>query len=261
MHQPSLRPIVTINQKFFPTLATTMHSFTVCSASTSVFPSQRPLTVHSHSSSTTLSSQSQSPSVFPPKLTDNHFLIPNPPTAFWGQCRLGELLPSSSAIALSNPFSLSWNFKRSVQNPQACLLHLPRTKTHHQGQDIVLVNQREPINLIFLLENHIWVNNLMRDRLLFSFTSSEGFSLLTKPLFLQRCNDIWIPLSYPHTTGHCFRIRGTTELLIAGISPEVVKATGHWSSESFHCYWHSLDDIAPQHIRHLPPASRKRKRW
>ena len=109
----------------------------------------------------------------------------------------------------------------------------------------------------FLLKNHIRVNNLTRDRLLFSFTSPEGFSLLTKSLFLQCCNDIWIPLGYPHTTGHCFRIRGTTELLIAGISPEVMKVTGHWSSKSFHRYWCSLDNIAPQHIWHLPPASRK----
>lgn len=72
-------------------------------------------------------------------------------TAFWGQCRLGELLPSTLSTPSSTPFPTHSDFKRSWQNPHSCLLHLLRTKTHHHGQDVVLVNQLAPINPISLI--------------------------------------------------------------------------------------------------------------
>jgi hypothetical protein len=83
---------------------------------------------------------------------------------------------------------------------------------------------------------------------------------LSKPLFLRRCNAIWSALGYPRTTGHCFRIGGTTELLVAGTPTDVVKATGRWSSDSFLRYWRSLDVIAPQHIRNIHRLKRRRRR-
>ena len=174
-------------------------------------------------------------------------------TTFWGQCRLGELLPSHASDILSNPLPTRADFKCSIRNPLSCLLHLPRTKTHQHGQDVVLVDQYDPINPISLLKNHIHVNSIPKSDFLFIYTttSTSTCSFLTKPLFLQHCNSIWHRLSYPHTTGHCFCIRGTTKLLIAGTPPDVVKAMGRWSSESFMHYWHSLDNITPQHIQNL----------
>jgi hypothetical protein len=38
-------------------------------------------------------------------------------TAFWGQCRLGELLPSSKKSSLSTPLPTRTDFKRSIRNP------------------------------------------------------------------------------------------------------------------------------------------------
>ena len=174
-------------------------------------------------------------------------------TAFWGQCRLGELLPPSSSPSPSESEALPTrsDFKRSLSNPQPCILRLPRTKTHRHGQDVVLVNQLAPINPISLLKNHIQVNNIRIDIHLFSIFTAGHYTFLSKSLFLRRCNEIWSSLSYPRTTGHCFRIGGTTELLIAGTPPDVVKATGRWSSESFLQYWHSLDALALQHIRNV----------
>lgn len=180
-------------------------------------------------------------------------------TAFWGQCRLGELLPSSRSDVLSTPFPLRSGFKRSVHNPLSCIIHLPRTKTHHHGQDVVLVDQSIPSNPIALLKRHLRINNLPNDSHLFSYTSESGLSSLTKSIFLQRCNQIWQLAGYPRTTGHCFRIGGTTELLIAGIPPDVVKVTGRWSSDSFLRYWRSLDEIAPQYIRHIRTRKRRHK--
>ena len=180
-------------------------------------------------------------------------------TAFWGQCRLGELLPlSTTAPTTSLPTRSA--FKRSVKNPHSCLLHLPTTKTHRHGQDVVLVDQLFPINPIVLLKNHIRVNNLPNDIHIFTYLSDTGLISLTKSIFLQRCNVIWSRLGYPRTTGHSFRIGGTTELLIAGIPPDVVKATGRWSSESFLRYWRSLDILAPQYIRNIHTYKHKHRR-
>jgi hypothetical protein len=181
-------------------------------------------------------------------------------TAFWGQCRLGELLPLSTSTTPPNPLPARSDFKKSLRNPQSRLLRLPCTKTHRHGQDIVLVDQQAPINPILLLKNHIRVNNMPSDSHIFSYSSTDGLLSLSKPLFLHRCNAIWSLLGYPRTTGHCFRIGGTTELLVAGIHPDVVKATGRWSSESFLRYWRSLDAIAPQHIRNLHSSRHKHKR-
>ena len=181
-------------------------------------------------------------------------------TAFWGQCRLGELLPSTLAVLLSIPFPTRSHFKRSLRNPHSCILHLPRTKTHRHGQDVVLVDQHPSVNPISLLKMHLRTNIVPNDAHIFSFRSPQGLKSLTKPMFLQRCNEIWQPLGYPRTTGHCFRIGGTTELLLAGIPPEVVKTTGRWSSDSFLRYWRSLDDIAPHYIRHLHSLKRRHRR-
>jgi hypothetical protein len=181
-------------------------------------------------------------------------------TAFWGQCRLGELIPSSSAALLSTPFPIRSSFVRSVRNPKSCFLHLPHTKTHLHGQDIVLVDQRAPINPISLLKIHLRLNNVPNDGHIFSYTSADGPRSLTKSSFLRRCNEIWQLLGYPRTTGHCFRIGGTTELLIAGTPPDVVKTMGRWSSDSFLRYWRSLDDIAPQHVRFLHTPRNRPKR-
>jgi hypothetical protein len=179
-------------------------------------------------------------------------------SAFWGQCRLGELLPQSASSAISLPTRS--DLKRSKRNPASCILRLPSTKTHRHGQDVVLVDQRNPINPILLLKSHIRVNNVQKNDYLFSYRSTNGPLPLSKTCFLQCCNAIWSLLGYPRTTGHCFRIGGTTELLVAGTPPDVVKVMGRWSSESFLRYWRSLDDIAPLHIRNLH-TGRQRHRY
>ncbi|KAF8797829.1 hypothetical protein BYT27DRAFT_7041133, partial [Phlegmacium glaucopus] len=158
-------------------------------------------------------------------------------TAFWGQCRLGELLPSRIADSSTLVLPSHTDLKRSPRNPSAYILHLPHTKTHHRGQDVVIVEQRDPINPISLLKNHLHTSHTPHTLPLFAYATHEGHRSFTKKIFLQRCNHIWQSLGYPHMTGHCFRIGGTTELLVAGTPPDVVKAMGRWSSDSFHRYW------------------------
>jgi len=63
-----------------------------------------------------------------------------------------------------------------------------------------------------------------------------------------------------HVLGHSFRIGGTVELLLAGVPPEIVAATGGWSSLAFLLYWRRMDEILPMstskaytqaHLHHL----------
>ena len=172
-----------------------------------------------------------------------------------------KLLPSSTSLPASTTLPLHSGFKRSVCNPQACILHLPHTKTHTHGEDIVIVDQDEPINPILLLKSQIRINDIPKDGFLFSYRDANILITLTKSLFLDRCNNIWHSLGHPHFTGHSFHIGGTTELLIAGIPPDVVRVTGRWSSESFLHYWRSSEEIAPHYITNLPTLSKRQNRY
>ncbi|KAJ7734594.1 DNA breaking-rejoining enzyme [Mycena metata] len=174
--------------------------------------------------------------------------------AFWGQCRLGEILPiSGSDTALAHKPTRA-HVSRSHRDKRATKLRLPRTKTKKSGDDVVLVAQDKPIDPEIALRMHLQVNCLPSSAPLFADRTRAGFQTLTRPKFLQRCNEIWAAAGYPHTTGHSFRIGGTTELLLAEVAPDVVRAMGRWSSDAFHRYWRSLEDLAPIHATHIGSA-------
>jgi site-specific recombinase XerD len=98
------------------------------------------------------------------------------------------------------------------------------------------------------MENHLAVNTIPPDLLIFAYCNKDGDHIcLSRRKFLLRCNEIWSRHGIPSTTGHSFRIRGTTHLLIAGVNPEVVQAMGRWKSDVFLVYWCRLDILAPLH--------------
>ncbi|QRV93567.1 hypothetical protein RhiJN_21585 [Ceratobasidium sp. AG-Ba] len=74
---------------------------------------------------------------------------------------------------------------------------------------------------------------------------------LTKEHFLKFTNKIWSPMGYPRVTGHCFRIGGTTELLLGGVPPDLVKAMGRWKSDAFQRYWRDIGGIAAKFASNL----------
>jgi len=51
--------------------------------------------------------------------------------------------------------------------------------------------------------------------------------------FLSFAIKTWQSLSLDHVSGHSFRISGTVTLLLSGVPPEVVAATGGWISLAF----------------------------
>lgn len=56
---------------------------------------------------------------------------------------------------------------------------------------------------------------------------------------------IWKSAALAHVLGHSFRIGGAVELLLAGVPPEIVAATGGWTSLAFLLYWRRMDEILP----------------
>lgn len=174
-------------------------------------------------------------------------------TAFWGQCRLGELLPTSATPGSHhNTLPSRTSLRLSTKNKAAWVLHIPRTKTSPTGQDVVLVRQRGNLNPISALQHHLLLNIVPRTSPLFTYTISSRVHILSKKVFLERCNQIWTINGLPRFTGHCFRIGGTTELLLSEVSPDIVKTMGRWSSDAFLKYWRSVEDIIPLHAQNLP---------
>jgi len=68
---------------------------------------------------------------------------------------------------------------------------------------------------------------------------------MLKQDFLGFVTSIWKSAYLAHVLGHSFRIGGAVELLLAGVAPEIVAATGGWTSLAFLIYWRRMEEILP----------------
>ncbi|PSS36998.1 hypothetical protein PHLCEN_2v1140 [Hermanssonia centrifuga] len=93
-----------------------------------------------------------------------------------------------------------------------------------------------PIDLEQELENHFRVNNPMPNEHLFSFQKGCSHSPLSRKVFLNRLKVAAKNASVPEPSGHSFRIGGTLEYLLAGVSFETVKVAGRWKRDAFLIY-------------------------
>ena len=57
--------------------------------------------------------------------------------------------------------------------------------------------------------------------------------------------DVWSKAALKHVLGHSFCIGGAVELLLAGVPPEIIAATGGWTSLAFLLYWRRMEEILP----------------
>jgi hypothetical protein len=128
-------------------------------------------------------------------------------TAFWGQCRLGELLGTSHTDFSTSSRPARTNLRRSNQDMSSYILHLPCTKTNRHGDDAVLVEQSGITNPSHLLRSHFKINNLADHFPFILLQHTQGPRVLTKRIFLDKCNTIWTHLGFPRITGHSFRDR------------------------------------------------------
>jgi hypothetical protein len=109
--------------------------------------------------------------------------------------------------------------------------------------------QSGPSDPISAMANHLSVNDGPADLPLFAYRVGETWRTLTKKKLLDRCNAVWAAKGETYVfPGHSFRIGGTTELLLRGIPPDIVKSLGRWESDAFLAYWRSLDSLACIHL-------------
>ncbi|KAJ3964946.1 hypothetical protein EV361DRAFT_811448 [Lentinula raphanica] len=178
--------------------------------------------------------------------------------AFWGCRRLGELtIPSQNGfnpklhVARNTPITRSTYADGS---PRAISFNIPWTKTTKElGATVVGTVQRGPLAILCpfnALSKHIEANQgLPTDFSFFGYIDEKGSPHhMVKSSFLSFCSSIWTGKGFERVQGHSFRIGGAVELLIAGISPEVVASIGGWTSLAFLVYWRRFEDIIPTHV-------------
>ncbi|KAJ7126598.1 hypothetical protein C8R43DRAFT_1134922 [Mycena crocata] len=177
---------------------------------------------------------------------------------FWGQLRLGEFLSENQGSYLEGRIPLGSDLGRASTRAGLRTLRLPWTKTKGaRGDTAMLCRQHGPSDPIRAVENHLSVNSILPDLPLFAYRNgSRELQCLSKKQFVKRCNEIWNKSGFPGRTGHCFRIGGTTELLLAGVELAVVQEMGRWQSDAFMIYWRRLDLLAPLHAEYIKIAMR-----
>jgi integrase len=176
--------------------------------------------------------------------------------AFYGQLRLGEIFATREREMDMTRIPSLQNVRPPNVNGSR-RIHLPYTKVaKDKGEEVILCRQHHPTDPIAAFENHLRVNNLSPANALASFRSKDGsIRLLTKSRFLKRCNEIWVRAGLARSTGHEFRIGGTTHFLLSKVPPDIVKLMGRWSSDAFQRYWRQIEVLAPLYVEFLKPLT------
>lgn len=180
--------------------------------------------------------------------------------AFWACVRLGELLVKRAGTAFDPTRLVAQDVELEVQttresNRPFVSFKIPWTKTTKiEGETIVLVpgavgDKTCPVEAL-MWHKKVNASEASHERPFFGFRASteEGWSALTKEEFMERCNEVWMGRGLGRLTGHSFRIGGTTELLLQGVNPDVVKQRGRWKSDAFLLYWRKVNLIVPEFL-------------
>lgn len=163
--------------------------------------------------------------------------------AFWGVCRLGELtIPGNSdpeplhRVRRECRLSVPW-YLYSI--PSNMHFHLPWTKTTRtNGANVNLTEWADcvdisPCRTLVCHLRKAW--KLPPSAPLFAYEAPgpQGWKALTKDAFMHKCRSIWQAANLGDCSGHSFRIGGTTELLMRGVSHDIVKLQGRWLSDAW----------------------------
>jgi hypothetical protein len=150
------------------------------------------------------------------------------------------LLYSSSSSSVS--------FTNLRDGSRSASFHIPWTKTtREEGASVIVTGRNDPLCPCEALRNHLTINrDVPGTSSLFAYTSTDGrWQHMTKYRFMDFCADVWSKAALAHVLGHSFRIGGAVELLLAGVPPEIVAATGGWTSLAFLLYWRRMEEILP----------------
>lgn len=175
--------------------------------------------------------------------------------SFFGCRHLGE-----TTVPSSSKFSPSFHVSRAtpitfkvLQGTSSASFRIPWTKTtKSDGALVVITSRSDDLCPVAALRNHLSVNHDAPTSLsLFGFKLDSGsWSHMLKSTFMPFVSSIWSLPSGSDISGHSFRIGGAVALLLSGVSPDIVAATGGWTSMAFLLYWRRLEDIIPMSTSH-----------
>ena len=108
-------------------------------------------------------------------------------------------------------------------------LHLPKIKYRgRRGETVVVTRQTELLDPILALHNHATVNKSdIKDSIAVYSSRAGDYVAMTTRKLLKRINNILDQSCFLKISSHCFCIGGTTNLLLMGVPPDVIKIMGH----------------------------------
>ncbi|KAF8797559.1 hypothetical protein BYT27DRAFT_7265566 [Phlegmacium glaucopus] len=139
-------------------------------------------------------------------------------------------------------------FRQQRDGSRSASFRIPWTKTtREQGATVILTARPDVLCPVLALKNHLDINtSIPQSSALFAYKSPSGPPKnLLKHEFLKFVTSIWSLAMLTHVLGHSFRIGGAVKLLLAGVPPKIVAATGGWTSLAFLLYWRRMEEILP----------------
>ena len=173
-----------------------------------------------------------------------------PSTMTYALPRMFHLLQCTLVAAFSYHLLFRILFQVLRDGTRSASFDIPRTKTTKELSATVILTARcdgDPLCPVAALKNHLDVNSSTpTSSTLFAYKTSLGeLKNLLKNEFLSFVTAIWSSAMLAHLLGHSFCIGSTVELLLTGVPPEIVAATGRWTSLAFLIYWRRMDEILP----------------
>ncbi|KAI0634905.1 hypothetical protein C8Q77DRAFT_1053520, partial [Trametes polyzona] len=160
--------------------------------------------------------------------------------AFFSLARLGELTVQNQKAfkAALHPSRGSIRPEVHRDGSRVTVIRLPRTKAASAGEDISFARTNHCADPAEALRNHLEVNALPAACHLFAYRKQPSNAIvpLTRSAMLKRIRAAAKKTNTGDVSGHSFRIGGTLEYLLRGLSFEAVKALGRWKSDAFTLY-------------------------
>ena len=151
-------------------------------------------------------------------------------------------------LSLYSSYYCSVVFSNLRDGSRSASFRIPWTKTtREEGASVILTARNDQLCPCQALHNHLAVNkDVTGTSSLFAYTTANGhWQHMTKYKFMDFCMDVWSKAALKHVLGHSFCIGGAVELLLAGVPPEIIAATGGWTSLAFLLYWRRMEEILP----------------
>ncbi|GJE98766.1 hypothetical protein PsYK624_150020 [Phanerochaete sordida] len=176
---------------------------------------------------------------------------------FWAIARAGELtVPALTRVdfaRLVRPVHVRPDVDR--EGNTVTVIHVPYTKSSRErGEDLSFSAQHGPSDPVAAVDLQRKVNAPRDSEHLFAYRDASGRRRpLTRGVFLARMRRACQAGGFDALAGHAFRIGGTLEYLLRGLSLESVRTLGRWSSErAFALYLRNHSQIMAPYLQAVP---------